>query len=74
MARNAWVFVKGFGRADQQNDLAAKINEQTHYFATVQNGVVFVEVKLHELAEFFDVMQSNDAFNWIEFSVRVDVD
>lgn len=74
MTRNAWVFVKDFGTETEQLGLANKINIQTSYKAYVESGAVFIKISLYELAEFFDVMQSNDEFNWIEFSVRVDVD
>lgn len=72
--RIAYVTIKSFGTIDQQTDLANKISEQTPYFATVDldRGVVFMVVELHELAEFFDTMEQNSEFNWIEYTVKLD--
>jgi hypothetical protein len=72
MARNAYIFIQHFGSHDEQIALAEKINAQTLYHARVTQDCVFIEIKLHEIAQFFDVMQSNDNFNWIEFTVQLD--
>ena len=72
MARTAWITIKDFGTIEQQQDLADKINDQTLFHARVTVGVVVIQIRLHEVAQFFDVMQSNDEFNWIEFCVQLD--
>ena len=74
MTRNAYVIVKHFGTDAQQHELAAKINDHSRYIAKVQDSVVLVTIKLHELSAFFDAIQANDDLNWIEYTVRVDVD
>jgi hypothetical protein len=72
MARKAYIFVKHFGSHEEQIALAEQINAETLYHALVTQDCVLIEIKLHEIAQFFDVMQSNDNFNWIEFTVQLD--
>jgi hypothetical protein len=72
MARNAYIFVKHFGSHEEQIALAEQINDETPYEARVMQDCVFIEIKLYAIAQFFDVMQSNDNFNWIEFTVQLD--
>ena len=71
MTRKAYIWVKDFGSQEQLGQLAHDINDQTLFHAVVIGEDVLIEIKLHEIAHFFDVMQSNDTFNWIEFSVQL---
>jgi hypothetical protein len=73
MARNAYIFIQHFGSHEEQIALAEQINAETPYKALVRQDCVFIDIKLHEIAQFFDVIQSNDNFNWIEFTVQLDV-
>jgi hypothetical protein len=75
MTRNAYIIVKNFGTKDERETLATKICEQTLYPAvTAMNGqdtgAVIIKLRMHELASFFDTMQQNDEFNWIEYTVQ----
>jgi hypothetical protein len=72
MARTAYIFVQHFGSHDEQIALAEQINAQTLYHARVTQDCVLIKIRLHEIAQFFDVIQSNDNFNWIEFTVQLD--
>jgi hypothetical protein len=72
MARNAYISIQNFGSHDEQIALAEQINAETPYEARVMQDCVFIEIRLHEIQQFFDVMQSNDNFNWIEFTVQLD--
>ena len=72
MARTAYISVQHFGTHEEQIALAEQINAETPYEARVMQDCVFIEIRLHEIQQFFDVMQSNDNFNWIEFTVQLD--
>lgn len=74
MARNAHVIIKHFGTDMQQRELAARINDNSRYVAKVKDSVVLVTIKLYELSGFFYAIQANEDLNWIEYTVRVDVD
>jgi hypothetical protein len=75
MTRNAYIIVKNFGTKEERKGLAAKIREQTLYPAVTEmngqdTGAVIIKLRMYELAGFFDTMQQNDEFNWIEYTVQ----
>ena len=77
MARFAYIIVKDFGTKEEREGLAAKIGEQALYPAVTNmngkdTGAVIIKLRMHELAAFFDTMQQNDEFNWIEYTVQFD--
>ena len=75
MARIAYVYVNNWGDKADAQALCDNINEQTlfrAYLGGKGGDVPFVELKIYELTKFFDVMESNENFRWIHFSVCFD--
>lgn len=76
MARTVYVYVDSFGDKTEVETLCNDINEQTPFQAYPHKGlngdVPVVELKIYELSKFFDVMESNENFRWIHFSVCFD--
>ena len=77
MTRNAYITVRDFGDFETREKLARDINEQTLFYAIHMDDypsgpIVSIIIKQHEIAQFFDVMQQNENFNWIQFGVQLD--